>query len=88
MFYEKFVIFFITFLWIVLQLMDTYQVLFLFYTFFEFHLKHSKKHREIFLSQLNTSKELAQINEILSLLVPRFVKDLLIQGIKKINSIN
>ena len=83
--YEKFCIFMLSFFWTFIHFVESYQVLKIKFSYQSNKVinffKFNKKNREIFLSQLNTTREVSQINDILSLLVPRFVKDLLLQGI-------
>jgi len=78
--YEKICIYFITVFWSIFNHTENFQVDISFFFLNLFLAKFTKRNREIFLFQLNTTQEVAQINDILALLVPKFVKDLLIQG--------
>ena len=48
--------------------------------------KMVKKNRESFLAENNLKIEMKKINEILSILMPKFVKDLLVQGIYSLSA--
>ena len=64
--YWKFLYVFGTFVYIIIQFMQRYVI--------------EKSHRDVFLSENKIKCELKKINDILSILVPSFVKDLFLRG--------